>query len=261
MAIVTKKKGALTTFIIAALFYTRNRIQFSKTLAQQLFRDNSQPTSTYQSSDQLPLTAPEGNILVYTHIGCTFDPHVCGFLSGCKQAYKVCDQSMPQKEACNVTLTGSYARSSLGDKNYDFVTHMCRNLDEFGSYDVFVKVDDDLLYDPSQLDALRRVGMNDTRALAGFLNYRQDDQVVWPAGPIYAYSKQTLLALCEDQRARRGLRGMYEDVHFGMALSRIRNGPRVRYFNLDNVIDVAHLQYKSSRAFVQFLQYSSCHTQ
>ncbi|KAJ1869886.1 hypothetical protein LPJ55_005068 [Coemansia sp. RSA 990] len=125
---------------------------------------------------------------------------------------------------------------------------MCHNLGEFSNYDLFVKADDDLMYDPDQLiHTLSRINFDDTRALLGFLNYQENEQVVWPSGAIYAFSKQALLALCEDKRALRGLKGIYEDVHVGLALSRIRNDPQVRYFNLDNLVDVSHLQYKSSR--------------
>ncbi|KAI9471085.1 hypothetical protein BX667DRAFT_501167, partial [Coemansia mojavensis] len=254
---------ALTMFFLATIFYTRKihqeQLQFSRSLAQQLFRDNSQPKSTYFSPDKPSVSDKASKVLVYTHIGCTFDPHLCGFLSGCKQAYKICDQSMQHKELCNVTLSGTYFKNSLGNKNHDFISHMCHNLGEFGNYDLFVKADDDLMYDPDQLiHTLSRINFDDTRALLGFLNYQENEQVVWPSGAIYAFSKQALLALCEDKRALHDLKGIYEDVHVGLALSRIRNDPQVRYFNLDNLVDVSHLQYKSSRVFVQFLQYSSC---
>ncbi|KAJ1866787.1 Myosin type-2 heavy chain 1 [Coemansia sp. RSA 989] len=155
---------------------------------------------------------------------------------------------MQHKELCNVTLSGTYFKNSLGNKNHDFISHMCHNLGEFSNYDLFVKADDDLMYDPDQLiHTLSRINFDDTRALLGFLNYQENEQVVWPSGAIYAFSKQALLALCEDKRALRGLKGIYEDVHVGLALSRIRNDPQVRYFNLDNLVDVSHLQYKSSR--------------
>ncbi|KAJ2355431.1 hypothetical protein GGF43_002689 [Coemansia sp. RSA 2618] len=145
-------------------------------------------------------------VLFYTFIGCTFDATACGYLSGCKNSFKVCDSSAPSS-TCNVTLDGTYSYKTLGFKNHEFINYMCKE-QLADSYDVFVKVDDDVLYDPEHItDAIGRTG------------------------------------------------GMHEDLRFGHALSLIS---QLKHYNMDNLIDAIHLQYRSSRMFVQFMQYGKC---
>ncbi|KAJ2297163.1 hypothetical protein IWW55_004880, partial [Coemansia sp. RSA 2706] len=52
-------------------------------------------------------------------------------------------------DGCNITLDGTYSYSTLGDKTYELVTHMCNHPNKFAdAYDLFVKIDDDVLYNP-----------------------------------------------------------------------------------------------------------------
>ncbi|KAJ2829244.1 hypothetical protein IWW50_000958 [Coemansia erecta] len=121
------------------------------------------------------------------------------------------------------------------------------------SYDMFVKVDDDVLYDPEHItDVIAHMDIAE-HSLLGFL--RLDKTVVWPSGPIYAYTSNTLRSLCSNKKAIGRTGGMHEDLRFGHALSLIS---QLKHYNMDNLIDAIHLQYRSSRMFVQFMQYGKC---
>ncbi|KAJ2816214.1 hypothetical protein IWW50_006575, partial [Coemansia erecta] len=120
--------------------------------------------------------------------------------------------------ACNVTLDGTYSYKTLGFKNHEFINHMCKE-QLADSYDVFVKVDDDVLYDPEHItDVIAHMDIAE-HSLLGFL--RLDKTVVWPSGPIYAYTSSTLRSLCSNKEAIGRTGGMHEDLRFGHALSLI----------------------------------------
>ncbi|KAJ2142936.1 hypothetical protein IW142_004015 [Coemansia sp. RSA 564] len=168
--------------------------------------------------------------------------------------FLICDQTSAGFDDCNVTLDGSYSYATLGFKNHDTLQHMCQSK-LFDMYDMFVKVDDDVLYDPDHLsDVISRMDIAE-HAMLGFL-LLDNSNVVWPNGPIYAYSASVLRWLCSNETALNRTRGTHEDVRFGHALAL---NPQVQYYNADDVFNpVYHLQYRSSRMFVQFMQYGTC---
>ncbi|KAJ2495543.1 hypothetical protein GGH96_006356, partial [Coemansia sp. RSA 1972] len=114
----------------------------------------------------------------------------------------------------------------------------------FDTYDMFAKVDDDVLYDPDHLsDIISRMDIAE-HAMLGFLRL-DGSNVVWASGPIYAYSASVLRWLCSNKIALNRMRGTHEDVRFGYALAL---NPQMQYYNADGVFDpVYHLQYRSSR--------------
>ncbi|KAJ2289394.1 hypothetical protein IWW55_006301, partial [Coemansia sp. RSA 2706] len=158
-----------------------SRLEYSEVLLRQYMRGNTPLQSTHYTRQPENTGYSAKRVLFYTPIGCTFDPRACSYLAGCSRALKVCDQSH-KLDACDVTLNGTYSYSTLSQKNHEFITHMCNHPGEFaGAYDVLVKVDDDVLYNPNQMiDALSRISL-DERAVLGFIRMTKHG-VVWPSG-------------------------------------------------------------------------------
>ncbi|KAJ1935109.1 hypothetical protein FBU59_005488 [Linderina macrospora] len=239
---------------MGTLLYNTTGLADSGRILHQYLRDNTSPTSTYRLNATLEISKePTHNrrILMYTPIGCTFDERACKFFSGCAATSKVCDRD--SQFSCDIRLPSNYTYDKLGDKNYDIIEHMCRNnLTE--KYDMFVKMDDDLLVNMQSfqrnLDSIDIAG----RSMLGFLR-QASDGVIWPQGALYAFTAETLQGLCRSQEARDQLKGKHEDVNFGRAMATLGD---VSFYNIDAVANIYHLQYQSSRLFVQYLQYGKC---
>ncbi|KAI8318561.1 hypothetical protein GQ54DRAFT_300202, partial [Martensiomyces pterosporus] len=193
-------------------------------------------------------------VMFYTPIGCTFDSEACHFLSGCSTTVKVCDKS--SRFACDIRLPKDYTYLQLGDKSRDTIEYLCskEGTKYRDSYDIFVKVDDDVLFFPPDIqDALDKVEV-DGKAMLGYLRV-WNDGTIWPQGSMYMFTRETLDELCKSEEARKQLNGRKEDVNFGKALSVLGN---VTYYNLDHIAKIHHIQYRSSRVYVQYLQYGKC---
>ncbi|KAJ2807362.1 hypothetical protein H4R21_000504 [Coemansia helicoidea] len=245
---------------ILSLAYVAHRTQdellYGKSVVVQTLRDNeairSQFTGSKLEVGATQLVAPE-RILMYTPVGCTFDKLACQYRSGCAQTTKVCDRNSTHT-GCDIRLDGDYSYNQLPAKNRAIVEHMCRER-LADKYDLFVKVDDDVLFRPDQVRAVLGHARLAPRMLAGFLR-RTNEGAVWATGAMYIYSADVLRALCASAALRDQLAvGGFEDVRFGMALHEIGG---LSYYNIDDALSIHHLQYRSSRVFIQFLQYGKC---
>ncbi|KAJ2716223.1 hypothetical protein H4R19_000770 [Coemansia spiralis] len=250
----------LAVVSILALAYVVHQAQdellYGRALLAQSLRDNGAIRSLYTGhkleAGATVAVAPE-RILMYTPVGCTYDEVGCQYQSGCAQTVKVCDRNATHT-TCDIRLDGEFSYNQLPAKNKAIVEHMCRN-NYADKYDLFVKVDDDVLFRPDQVRKVLGTAKLAPRMLAGFLR-RTNEGEVWAAGAIYVYSAEVLRELCRSEALRNSLTiGHYEDVRFGIVLHAIGG---LSYYNIDGSLAIHHLQYRSPRTFVQFLQYGKC---
>ncbi|KAJ2155953.1 hypothetical protein GGF46_005508 [Coemansia sp. RSA 552] len=248
--------AAVASILLLSLGITMvgHRLPFGIPLVEQQFRDNSLLHSTYTARRPSELaTGHPVRALFYMPVGCTFDEQACRYFTGCSYALKVCDQSA-HLDNCGISLPATYNYTTLGHKNRALIEHLCQNRDQF-PYDFFVKVDDDLIFDPHRVQRVLEKIKVDKRSLLGYFS-NSASGTAWPTGPIYIYTADALDALCQNQSALKLLGGTHEDVGFARAMN-LTGG--VTWYNLDSVLeDAYHLQYHSPRVFVQYLQYGKC---
>ncbi|KAJ2078794.1 hypothetical protein H4R24_004237 [Coemansia sp. RSA 988] len=250
---------AFLTAALLGLFVVCNKLALSAPLLRQLLRSVHPPASDYTALTPAISDRHNSSVLFYMPVGCTFDPHACGYFRGCSAAYKFCDQSSDNRDnnsrtsMCDVNLPGSFDYQTLADKNQAIIRDMCSKK-MYEQYDVFVKVDDDLLFDPEHTrDVLSRLDLPPL-SLLGYL-HRRESGLIWLNGFFYAFTSDLLRKLCHSENALLQIRGKFEDVAFAMAVKRIYN---VCYYNLDDLLHFHHVSYKSSRLIIQFIQYGSC---
>ncbi|PIA14384.1 hypothetical protein COEREDRAFT_88773 [Coemansia reversa NRRL 1564] len=207
--------------------------------------------SQFKGSPIRKLSKPRKlNILFYTMIGLTFDEKACGFFSGCSKTYKVCDQNI-KSTSCDITLKKKYSYTSLANKKKELIETMCKRYNEYSKYDLFIKVDDDLMFKPEEIEKWAESIEMPSKTFIGYFKMSKDKKAIWPTGAIYMYTKDILADLCQNKNVLSHMNGTFEDVQFSHAIQLTGN---VTYYNLDHQINVYHTRYKSDRVYIRYLR-------
>lgn len=218
---------------------------------KQLFRNNRQPYSEFLSIHKV---VKDYNIkketVIYTLVGCTFDSTLCSYLSTCSKSIKVCDKSSNHSD-CWYNSNKIYTYDQLTNKHSEFLNTLCMNPKNFKK--IWAKVDDDVLISREQLLEFTSSIDANIPQLIGFLRKDVNNNIIWPQGSLYIFTGKILEEICNSNKLTN-LGGKYEDITIGSLM----NLPNTQFINIENYLSLQHLNYKSNRVMIQYLQYGKC---
>lgn len=156
----------------------------------------------------------------------------------------VCDKSTDGR--CDIRLDRDYVYGELGYKTRDLLDRLCE--DRANLPEVFMKIDDDTIFEKEDLNQIIGAFINSDCIYAGHMS-SFDRPYYWSGGEVYMLKKAALHKACNKRREIIGPLAWQEDVFIGQLLN-------LRDKNLAcsaRTFDMWHRGYRDERVEFKYL--------